>query len=250
MSLAIACSGGGNWTVSQLGFIQALLERGYSVRAASGVSFGSFSAFAAVTGTPWGAMARIRRFGELVNANLARSWEGVLNSRRLVTRIEGALQAVLPERAVTSGELYLMAVRVPSFAPVTFTKADSLPRVLRAAMAMPPLPAAQVNGSSLRDAGLRMKYGIRALVGGGYRRILCLGAFPDGFSTRWPLWRRVVPAYREVEAHEVVLSGMSKIGLAEFTRRAYPVLEDIFHDGYRAGKRYSARILDSLMGGG
>lgn len=39
MTLAIACSGGGNWCIPQLGFVHALHERGYETLSGIGGLF-------------------------------------------------------------------------------------------------------------------------------------------------------------------------------------------------------------------
>lgn len=247
MTLAIACSGGGNWCIAQLGLIHALRERGYETRAASGVSFGSFAAFSAVTGDPLGAMARLRRFGEMVDMNLLRPWESRATPRKMIQKIERALRHVLPTRVDTTGDYFVMAVKVPSMQTVAFSKEHDLPAMLRAAMAMPPLPAARYAGHVLRDAGLRVKYGIDPLVQKGYKKILALGSFPDLFDVRWKAMRRLVPAFRDVDVHEVVMPMASKIGVAEFTRAGFPAMEAVFEEGYKVGRAMPARILDSLI---
>lgn len=247
MTLAIACSGGGNWCIAQLGFVHALHERGYETRAASGVSFGSLGAYGAVTGDPLGVLAKIRRFGEVVDTNLLRIWEHKTPPVKLVERIEEGLHHILPAKVDVAGDYFVMAVKVPTMKTIAFSQGDSLPTILRAAMAMPPLPAAKYAGHVLRDAGLRIKYGIKPLVSQGYTKILALGSFQDYFPMRWSGWKRVFPHFKHVETHEVVMSMAKKIGVAEFTRAGFPVMEAVFEEGYRAGKRISAHLLDSLV---
>jgi len=246
MTLAIACSGGGNWCIAQLGFIYALHERGYRTQAASGVSFGTWAAYSAVTSDVLGVMARIRRFRELLDMNLMQLWKHRTTPREIVSRMERALRGALPERVETQGDYYVMAVKLPTMQTVAFDKAHALPEILRAAMAMPPLPAARYDGHVLRDAGLRLKYGIRPLVEAGYRRILCLGSFDDYFPGRWRAWKRLLPHYRSVDVHEVVMPMHKKIGVVEFTRSGSSSMDAVFEEGYTIGRRYPARHLDHL----
>jgi hypothetical protein len=248
MTLAIACSGGGNWCVAQLGFIHALQERGYQTRAASGVSFGSFAAYSAVTGDPLGAMAKLRVFRELVDMNLLRPWEHRFSPRQVIHRIERALRHILPSKVEAAGDYFVMAVKVPTMQAVAFDKAHELPAMLRAAMAMPPLPAFRYHGHVLRDAGVRgLKYGLAPLVKAGYQKLLCLGSFPDLFDVRWKAMKRMIPMFRGVKAHEVVMPMASRIGVAEFTKAGLPVMEAVFEEGYRVGRSISSHILDDLV---
>lgn len=247
MTLAIACSGGGNWCIAQLGFIHALQERGYETRAASGVSFGSLGAYGAVTGDPLGVLEKIRRFREVVDTDLLKVWQHRTSPWGLVQKLEEGLAKVLPATIEVPGDYFVMAVKLPSMKTVAFSKGDNLPQILRAAMAMPPLPAAKYNGQLLRDAGLRIKYGIKPLVAKGYEKILALGSFNDFFHMRWATWKRMFPNFKHVQTHEVVLSMVDKIGVAEFTTAGFPVMDAVFEEGYRAGKRISGHLLDSLV---
>lgn len=247
MTLAIACSGGGNWTIAQLGFIHALRERGYETRAASGVSFGSLAAYGAVTGDTLGILERLRRFRELVDVDLVKVWEHRSLPSTLVGRVELALKQLMPARIGVTGDYFVMAVRLPTMKTVAFSNGACMPSTLRAAMAMPPLPAVRYDGQLLRDAGLRIKYGLKPLVEQGYKKILALGAFQDGFHLRWAGWKRVMPVYKEVHTHEVVLNMVRKIGVAEFTRSGIGVMESVFEEGYRAGRKAPAHILDGMV---
>lgn len=250
MTLAIACSGGGNWCIPQLGFVHALHERGYETRAASGVSFGSLGSYAAVTGDPLGIFEKVKQFGERVDTNLLKVWEHRRSPAQLVERLERALHELLPPRVEVEGDYFVVALKVPTMKSIAFSRGDSLPAILRAAMAMPPLPPARYAGHVLRDAGLRLKYGIKPLVQAGYQKILALGSFSDGFPVRWATWQRMFPMFRPVHTHEVVMSVVRKIGVAEFTRAGAGAMEYAFEEGYRVGRRMSAHLLDSLVNEG
>ena len=247
MTLAIACSGGGNWTIAQLGFIHALRERGYETRAASGVSFGSLAAYGAVTGDTLGVLERLRKFRELVDVDLVKVWEHRSMPSSLIGRVETALKQLMPAKIEVSGDYFVMAVKLPTMKTVAFSNGACMPSILKAAMAMPPLPAVRYEGQLLRDAGLRIKYGLKPLVAQGYKRILALGAFHDGFHLRWAGLKRVMPVFSDVHTHEVVLSMVRKIGVAEFTRAGIGLMESVFEEGYRAGRKAPAHILDAMV---
>lgn len=244
--LSIAFSGGGNWCIPQLGFTHAIMERGYSVKAVSGISFGTFSAYSAATRDPLGAIKRVKQFREIVDLDLSKPFSYRITPFRAVQRIEKALDSIFPEKVSTFCDYFALAVSLPDFKLVTFNKEHHFPRIVRAAMAMPPLPAAKYNGLLLRDAGLRAKYGIKPIVEAGFNKILCLGTFHGAFKNIWATVQKKRPQLRDVYPHEFVMSVVKKINPINFSRKGFEAIDNVFEEGYQFGRKFPEDLLQKL----
>jgi hypothetical protein len=173
-------------------------------------------------------------------------WLHRTGPRQLSAQLFESLQQAVPTYASPGGELYIMAVELKSFRSVALGAEVPLARSLQAAMAMPPLPAVEVEGRVLRDAGLRHKYGLKPLIRGGYDKILCLGSFADGFEPRFRGLRQVHKEYRGVEVLEVVMPLRHRVGVAAFTRESVSTMEALFEDGYRLGIQFPSERLEQV----